>query len=63
MRKFSFCLLVMLFMSSASGEAIVGSAAPHFELQGSDGNTYTLSQFRGKESVVIAFFPKVFTGG
>ena len=63
MRKFSSCLLVMLFMSSASGEATVGSAAPDFELQGSDGNTYTLSQFRGKESVVIAFFPKVFTGG
>ena len=53
----------MLFMSSASGEAIVGSAAPDFELQGSDGNTYALGQFKGKESVVIAFFPKVFTGG
>ena len=50
-------------MSTASGEAIVGTAAPDFDLQGSDGNTYTLSQFRGKESVVIAFFPKVFTGG
>ena len=63
MRKFSFCLLVTLFMSSASGEVIVGTAAPDFDLQGSDGHTYTLSQFRGKESVIIAFFPKVFTGG
>ena len=63
MHKFSFCLLFTFFMSSASGEAVVGGLAPDFELHGSDGNTYTLSQFKGKESVVIAFFPKVFTGG
>ena len=50
-------------MSPALADAIVGSAAPDFELQGSDGSTYTLSQFKDKQSVVIAFFPKVFTGG
>ena len=41
----------------------VGDAAPDFALQGSDGKTYKLSAFRGKQAVVIAWYPKAFTGG
>ncbi len=41
----------------------VGDPAPDFSLQASDGNTYRLSGFRGRQPVVIAFFPKAFTGG
>lgn len=41
----------------------VGDPAPGFELTGSDGKTYKLSDFRGKQPVVIAWFPKAFTGG
>ena len=41
----------------------VGDKAPDFELKGSDGKTYSLSQFRGKSPVVIAWFPKAFTQG
>ncbi len=41
----------------------VGDKAPDFSLQASDGETYTLSQFAGDKPVVIAFFPKAFTGG
>ena len=41
----------------------VGEPAPDFRLQASDGRTYTLSEFREKQYVVIAFFPKAFTGG
>jgi peroxiredoxin Q/BCP len=41
----------------------VGDKAPDFQLQASDGNTYSMSQFVGNKPVVIAFFPKAFTGG
>tara|TARA_B100001057_G_scaffold192995_2_gene193886 strand:+ start:5966 stop:6151 length:186 start_codon:yes stop_codon:yes gene_type:complete len=41
----------------------VGEKAPDFSLPSSDGNTYSLSQFLGEKPVVIAFFPKAFTGG
>lgn len=41
----------------------VGDDAPNFELKGSDGKTYKLSDFKGKKAVVIAWFPKAFTGG
>jgi|GEM_PF-800229 len=40
----------------------VGTMAPDFELPGSDGKTHKLSNYRG-EHVVLAFFPKAFTGG
>ena len=40
-----------------------GDAAPDFSLPGSDGKTYKLSDFKGKQAVVIAWFPKAFTGG
>ncbi|GIW79080.1 MAG: hypothetical protein KatS3mg105_0887 [Gemmatales bacterium] len=41
----------------------VGDPAPDFSLKGSDGKTYKLSDFKGKKAVVIAWFPKAFTGG
>ncbi len=40
-----------------------GDKAPDFSLQGSDGKTYKLSDFKGKKAVVLAWFPKAFTGG
>jgi peroxiredoxin Q/BCP len=40
-----------------------GDVAPDFELPGSDGCVYRLSQFRGREAVVLAWFPKAFTSG
>jgi peroxiredoxin Q/BCP len=39
-----------------------GDVAPPFTLAASDGVTYRLSDFRGR-AVVIAWFPKAFTGG
>jgi thioredoxin-dependent peroxiredoxin len=40
-----------------------GDVAPDFALPGSDGQTYKLSSFKGKRAVVLAWFPKAFTGG
>lgn len=41
----------------------VGDQAPDFTLKGSDGKTYNLKDFAGKQAVVLAWFPKAFTGG
>lgn len=40
----------------------VGDPAPDWTLPGSDGTDHSLSDLRGQH-VVIAFFPKAFTGG
>lgn len=44
-------------------ELKAGDEAPGFNLPGSDGKTYRLSDYRGKSAVVLAWFPKAFTGG
>ena len=41
----------------------VGDPAPEFEMEATDGKTYTLADFKGKQAFVIAWFPKAFTGG
>ena len=41
----------------------VGEMAPEFSAPGSDGKTHTLAQSRGKQAVVLAWFPKAFTAG
>jgi thioredoxin-dependent peroxiredoxin len=40
-----------------------GDAAPAFSLPGSDGAVHTLAEMKGKRAVVLAWFPKAFTGG
>jgi peroxiredoxin Q/BCP len=40
----------------------VGDKAPEFSLPGSDGKIHKLSDYKGK-TVVLAWFPKAFTGG
>ena len=40
-----------------------GDITPAFSLVGSDGKTYNLADFKGDKPVVIAWFPKAFTGG
>jgi thioredoxin-dependent peroxiredoxin len=56
-------LSVIIVAGAAAAELKVGDPAPPFSLKGSDGNTYALDQFKGKSAVVIAWFPKAFTGG
>ena len=57
-------VLVAGAMAQAPAAALkVGDMAPDFTLKGSDGRTYTLADYRGKQAVVIAWFPKAFTSG
>ena len=59
------CLILCMMVLAVPGMAAelnVGDAAPDFELQGSDGKSHRLSDMKGK-AVVIAWFPKAFTGG
>jgi peroxiredoxin Q/BCP len=44
-------------------ELKVGDEAPDFKLIGTDGKMYQLSDFKGKKTVVLAWFPKAFSGG
>jgi peroxiredoxin Q/BCP len=59
--------LVIVAMAGAqaqpAAELKAGDAAPAFALAGSDGKTYSLADFKGKQAVVLAWFPKAFTGG
>jgi len=63
-RLFAASLALFVGLSAtASAELKVGDKAPDFTLKGSDGKTYKLSDFAGKKPVVIAWFPRAFTGG
>ena len=65
--KMLVVLCVMVFAAVAVGGAQaqgleVGDMAPAFSLPGSDGKTHSLSDYAG-QTVVLAWFPKAFTGG
>lgn len=46
-----------------AAELKAGDVAPAFSLPGSDGKTHALADHKGKQAVVLAWFPKAFTGG
>jgi peroxiredoxin Q/BCP len=59
-------VLALATMAYAQGppaqELKAGDSAPPFSLPGSDGKTHSLAALKGK-TVVLAWFPKAFTGG
>jgi peroxiredoxin Q/BCP len=64
----TLCLVAALGLAlscaaARAAELKAGDAAPEFSLVGSDGKTHRLSDYRGKQAVVLAWFPKAFTGG
>jgi peroxiredoxin Q/BCP len=65
LRSVAAGLITMVTGGADRGDVVlnVGDEAPDFELAASDGRTYRLRDFRGREAVVIAWFPKAFTGG
>src|SRR5262249_50997358 len=48
---------------AAAQELKVGDPAPNFKLPATDGKTYDLSRFKGKQAVALPWFPKAFTQG
>lgn len=56
-------ITLLLAAAEALPQLKAGEDAPRFSLPGSDGKTIQLSDFKGKKKVVLAFFPKAFTGG
>ena len=68
MRGLAVCgvtVMVVVFGSvwAASAQELgPGDQAPPFALPGTDGATHRLADYQGK-TVVLAWFPKAFTGG
>ncbi len=66
MLKYVKCLALGIWLAlfAAPASALqVGDMAPNFELPGADGKTYRLSDYRDKQAVVLAWFPKARTRG
>ena len=65
MLLFGLGLVVLGFAAvpSAAADLKVGDPAPDFTLQASDGKTYKLADFKGKQAIVLAWFPKAYTRG
>jgi thioredoxin-dependent peroxiredoxin len=59
-----FALITLTFAATAAAKELsVGDPAPDFTLAATDGKTYHLADFAGKQTVVLAWFPKAYTSG
>ncbi len=67
MKRMEIAFVALGLAAASAGAAMKepgeGDVAPAFALSGSDGRTHRLADFRGKQAVVLAWFPKAFTGG
>ena len=62
--RVTFTALSMAVALSATAQELkVGAPALDFKLAGSDGKQYSLSNYKDKQAVAIAFFPQAFTSG
>ena len=64
----ALCVMVIVAVAAfgvggAAAQGLeAGDMAPAFSLPGSDGKTHSLADYAGR-TVVLAWFPKAFTGG
>ena len=56
-------LATMAAGTSLSAAVAKGDKAPDVELPSTKGGTEKIAAYRGKKNVVLAFYPKAFTGG
>ena len=56
-------LAVGLASPVSAADLKVGDPAPNFTLKASDGKTYKLADFKGKQAVVLAWYPAAYTQG
>jgi peroxiredoxin Q/BCP len=56
-------LFGLLSGAAQAADLAPGAKAPDFALPGSDGREHRLSDYAGKQGVVLAWFPKAFTPG
>ena len=60
---FAVALLALCLTAGVhAADLAVGDVAPEFSLEGTDGKTHSLSEFKGK-TVVLAWYPKAYTSG
>ncbi len=59
----TLAVAVLLAAAAETARPAPGDAAPAFSLPASTGKNVTLADFKGERTVVLAFFPKAFTGG
>ena len=57
------CMGVVAQQPAAPKPLAVGDTAPNFTLSSTAGGKVTLADYKGKNVVVLAFFPAAFTGG
>ncbi len=63
LRHLAACFGIAFGSAASAADLAVGDAAPNFSLEGTDGKTYTLADFKGKQAVVLAWYPKAYTSG
>lgn len=61
-RLFAIVVLGLAARSYLRADVRVGQEAPDFSVQDQNGKVRTLAEFKGK-TLVLAFYPKDFTGG
>jgi peroxiredoxin len=63
MNALPLLLLTLLQAEPAAARPGVGDVAPAFKAPATSGAPVSLADYAKKKTVVLAFFPKAFTGG